>query len=129
MAALSNKDFKQGWIDSYYPYGQYTIQDDKLVLGGDDIKVNNQILTQQVINESTSGYDKSPTTGQTGGGKSGGEKKYKIRGDSIEDAFRKLEGKVMKYFKGGRGDTLVLNLESLDDKKKINFYKIYRKKM
>ena len=64
--------------------------------------------------------------GQTGGS---GKNKYKIRGDSIEDAFRKLEGKARKYFSGGKGDILVLNLESLDNKNKIIFYKIYRKKM
>ena len=86
--------------------------------------MNNEILTQQVIRDSTSGYDKSPSTGQTGGGCSG-KKKYKIKAESIEGAFRKLEGKV----KGGKGDILVLQLESLDDNKKINFYKIYRKKM
>lgn len=125
MVALSNKDFKQGWIDSYYPYGQYIVQDNKLILGGDDIKVNNEILTQQTIKESTSGYDTKPTTGQAGGGKKSQKKKYKIHGENIEDAFRKLERKV----KGGQGDILVLQLESLDDKKKINFIKIYRKKM
>lgn len=122
MAALTNKDVKQGWIDSYYPYGQYMVQDNKLILGGDEIKVNNEILTQQVIKESTSGYDKAPSTGQTGGG---WKKKYRIKAGNIQDAFHKLEGKV----KGGNGDILVLQLESLDDKNKINFYKIYRKKM
>jgi hypothetical protein len=122
MAALSNKDFKQGWVDSYYPYGQYAIQNNKLILGGDEINVNNDILTQQVIKESTSGYDKAPELGQVGGG---GKKNYKIKASNIEDAFKKLEGKV----KGGKGDILVLQLESLDDNNKINFYKIYRKKM
>ena len=122
MAALSNKDFKQGWIDSYYPYGQYAVQDNKLILGGDEIKVNNEILTQQVIKESTNGYNTAPASGQAGGG---GKKNYKIKADNIQDAFHKLEKKV----KGGKGDILVLQLESLDDKNKINFYKIYRKKM
>jgi hypothetical protein len=122
MAALTNKDVKQGWIDSYYPYGQYMVTDNKLILGGDEIKVNNEILTQQVIKESTSGYDKAPTSGQTGGGK----KKYKIKADNIEAAFSKLEKKVLK---GGKGDILVLQLESLDDKNKINFIKIYKKKI
>ena len=128
MAALSNKDVKQGWIDGFYPYGQYAVQDNKLILGGDEIKVNNEILTQQIINESTSGYSKSPitelTTGQTGG-RSGKKIKYKIHADSIDNAFQRLEAKI----KGGQGDILVLKLESLDDNKKINFYKIYRKKM
>jgi len=124
MAALTNKDFKQGWIDSYYPYGQYMIVNNNLVLGGDEIKVNNEILTQQVITQSTSGYSQ---TGQTGGKNK--NNKYKIQGDSIEDAFRKLERKAIKYFKGGKGDILVLNLESLDDKNNINFIKIYRKKI
>jgi hypothetical protein len=121
MTALTNKDFKQGWIDSYYPYGQYMIENNNLILGGDEIKVNNEILTQQVIKQSTSGYS------QTGGRKK--NKKYKIQGDSIEDAFRKLEEKARKYFKGGKGDILVLNLESLDDKNNINFIKIFRKKI
>jgi len=128
MAALNNKDFKQGWIDSYYPYGQYMVQDNNLILGGDEIKVNNEILTQQIINESTSGYDKSPTTGQTTsqtGGRKGKKNKYKIHADSIDNAFQRLEAKI----KGGQGDILVLKLESLDDNKKINFYKIYIKKM
>lgn len=123
MAAVTNKDVKQGWIDSYYPYGQYMVTNNKLILGGDEIKVNNEILTQQVIKESTSGYDKAPSSGQTGGNM---KKKYKIQADSIESAFTKLEKKVLK---GGKGDILVLQLESLDDKNKINFYKIYRKKM
>jgi len=125
MAALSNKDVKQGWIDSYYPYGQYVVQDNKLILGGDEIKVNNEILTQQVIKESTSGYDNAPASGQVGGG---AKKKYKIKADNIQDAFHKLEKKV-KGGKGGKGDILVLQLESLDEKNKINFIKIYRKKM
>jgi hypothetical protein len=123
MAALTNKDVKQGWIDSYYPYGQYMVTDNKLILGGDEIKVNNEILTQQVIKESTSGYDKAPSTVQTGGGK---KKKYKIKADNIDEAFRKLEKKVLK---GGKGDILVLKMESLDDKNKINFFKIYKKKI
>ena len=125
MAAVTNKDVKQGWIDSYYPYGQYMVTNNKLILGGDEIKVNNEILTQQVIKESTSGYDKAPSSGQTGGSR---EKKYKIQADSIESAFTKLEKKVLK---GGKGDILVLQLESLDDKNKnkINFYKIYKKKI
>jgi hypothetical protein len=123
MAALSNKDFKQGWIDGYYPYGEYMIQDNKLILSGDEIKVNNEILTQQVIKESTSGYDKSSSIQQTGGRNI--KKKYKIKADSIEAAFQKLEGKV----KEGKGDIMILQLESLDKKNKINFYKIYRKKI
>ena len=127
MAALTNKDFKQGWIDSYYPYGQYMIENNNLILGGDEIKVNNEILTQQVIKQSTSGYSQTGQTGQTGGRKK--NKKYKIQGDSVEDAFRKLEEKARKYFKGGKGDILVLNLESLDDKNNINFIKIFRKKI
>lgn len=122
MAAVTNKDVKQGWIDSYYPYGQYMVTDNKLILGGDEIKVNNEILTQQVIKESTSGYDKAPSSGQTGGSM---KKKYRIKADNIQDAFHKLEGKV----KGGKGDILVLQLESLDDKNKINFIKIYKKKI
>ena len=117
MAALSNKDVKQGWIDGFYPYGQYAVQDNKLILGGDEIKVNNERLTQQVIKESTSGYNTAPASGQAGGG---GKKNYKIKADNIQDAFHKLEKKV----KGGKGDILVLQLESLDDKNKINFYKI-----
>jgi hypothetical protein len=125
MAALSNKDVKQGWIDSYYPFGQYIVQDNRLILGGDEIKVNNEILTQQVIKESTSGYDNAPASGQVGGG---AKKKYKIKADNIQDAFHKLEKKV-KGGKGGKGDILVLQLESLDEKNKINFIKIYRKKM
>jgi hypothetical protein len=126
MTALSNKDFKQGWIDSYYPYGQYMIQDNKMILSGDEIKVNNEILTQQIIKDSTSGYDKSPAVDQIGGNshRSIGNK-YKIQADNIHKAFQKLEGKV----KGGRGDILVLQLESLDKKNKIIFYKIYRKKI
>jgi len=123
MAALTNKDVKQGWIDSYYPYGQYMVTDNKLILGGDEIKVNNEILTQQVIKESTSGYDKAPSNVQTGGGK---KKKYKIKADNIDEAFRKLENKVLK---GGKGDIMVLQMESLDDKNKIIFFKIYKKKI
>ena len=65
--ATTNKDFKQGWVDSYYPYGQYMVQENRLILGGDEIKVNNEILTQQVIRDSTSGYDKSSSIQQTGG--------------------------------------------------------------
>jgi len=122
MAALSNKDFKQGWIDSYYPYGEYTVQNNQLILGGDEIKVNREILTEQVIKESTSGYDKNSNIQQTGGSK---VKKYKIKADNIEGAFKKLEGKI----KEGNGDILILKLESLDDKNKLNFYKIYRKKI
>lgn len=122
MAALSNKDFKQGWIDSYYPYGEYTVQNNQLILGGDEIKVNREILTEKVIQESTSGYDKNSNIQQTGGSK---VKKYKIKADNIEGAFKKLEGKI----KERNGDILILKLESLDDKNKLNFYKIYRKKM
>ena len=122
MAALSNKDFKQGWIDSYYPYGEYIVQNNQLILGGDEIKVNREILTEKVIQESTSGYDKNTTIQQTGGSK---VKKYKIKADNIKGAFKKLEGKI----KEGNGDILILKLESLDDKNKLNFYKIYRKKI
>jgi hypothetical protein len=126
MTALSNKDFKQGWIDSYYPYGQYMIQDNKMILSGDEIKVNNEILTQQIIKDSASGYEKSPALDQIGGaGSRNVRKKYKIKADSIKMAFQKLAGKV----KGGRGDILILQLESLDKKNKIIFYKIYRKKI
>ena len=125
MAALSNKDVKQGWIDSYYPFGQYIVQDNRLILGGDEIKVNNEILTQQVIKESTSGYNNATASGQVGGG---AKKKYKIKAGNIQEAFHKLERKV-KGGKGGKGDILVLQLESLDEKNKINFIKIYRKKM
>jgi hypothetical protein len=118
MAALSNADFKQGWISSYYPYSDYIIVDNNLVLGGDIIKVNNEILTKDIIKESNSGFSE-----QTGGRSK--VKKYKIKSESVEGAFRKLEEKV----KGREGDILVLQLKSLDDKNKINFYKIYRKKM
>ena len=121
MVALSNKDIKQGWIDSYYPYGEYMVQNNKMILSGDELKVNNEILTQQIIQDSTIGYEKSSELGQIGGGK----KKHKIRANSIQEAFKKLEGKIRKI----QGDILVLQLESLDDKNKINFYKIYRKKM
>jgi hypothetical protein len=122
MAALSNKDYKQGWLSGYYPYNYYTIVDNNLVLGGDVIKVNNEILTKDIIKESNSGFDSKSTPEQTGG--RGKVKKYKIKSDSVEGAFKKLEGKVR-----GEGDILVLQLKSLDDKNKVNFYKIYRKKM
>lgn len=126
MAALSNKDFKEGWIDGYYPYGQYMIDDSKLILGGDEIKVNNEILTQQVIKESTSGYDKAPKQ-QTGGKKlqKKYKKKYKINADCIDSAFKKLEQKI----KHVKGDILILKLESLDNNKNKNFIKIYIKKI
>jgi hypothetical protein len=123
MTALSNKDFKEGWIDGYYPYGQYMIDDSKLILGGDEVKVNNEILTQQVIKDSTSGYDKAPSKQQSGGKKL--QKKYKITSDNIDSAFKKLEQKI-KYTKS---DILILKLESLDNNKNINFYKIYIKKI
>jgi hypothetical protein len=122
MAALSNKDYKQGWISGYYPYSEYMIVDNNLVLGGDVIKVNNDILTKDIIQESNSGFNSSSTNIQTGGRDK--VKKYKINSDSVEGAFKKLEGKVR-----GKGDILVLQLKSLDDKNKINFYKIYRKKI
>ena len=121
MAALSNKDFKQGWIDNYFPYTEYTIQDNNLVLGGNVIKVDNKILTEQVIRESTSGFNTPSTIQQTGGNR---KKEYKIRANNIKEAFQKLESKV-----NGKGDILILKLESLDDKNKKNFYKIYRKKI
>ena len=129
--ALSNKDFQQNWISSYYPYGKYMVTNNKLILGGDEIKVNNEILTEQVIKNSTSGFDSKQSTVQAGGknknkNKNINIKNYKIKADSIESAFQKLENKVLK---GGKGDILVLQLESLDDKNKINFYKIYRKKI
>jgi hypothetical protein len=123
--ALTNKDYKQNWINSYYPYGKYMIVNNKMILGGDEIKVNNEILTEQVIKNSTSGFDSKPSTVQAGG-KNKNIKNYKIKADSVESAFQKLEKKVLK---GGKGDILVLQLESLDDKNKINFYKIYRKKI
>jgi len=123
MAALSNKDYKQGWMSGYYPYSEYTIVDNNIELGGDIIKVNNEILTKDIIIESNSGFNNSSTTEQTGG--RGKVKKYKIKSDSVEDAFRKLEEKV----KVNGGNILILQLKSLDDKNKINFYKIYRKKM
>jgi hypothetical protein len=122
MTALSNKDFKEGWIDGYYPYGQYMIEDNKLILGGDEIKVNNEILTQQIIKESTSGYDKAPK--QQGGGKKL-QKKYKINADCIDSAFEKLEQKVKQV----KGDILILKLDSLDNNKNKNFIKIYIKKI
>lgn len=123
MAALSNKDFMKGWIDGYYPYSEYKIVSNDLILSGDKIKVNNDILTKDVIKQSTSGYTNSSTTSQSGGNNK--VKKYKIKADSVDKAFEKLEGKI----KSGGGDILVLQLQSLDDKRKINFYKIYRKKM
>lgn len=123
MAALSNKDFKQGWIDNYFPYTEYTIQDNNLVLGGNVIKVDNKILTEQVIRESNSGFD-TPSTIQQIGGNRNRKKEYKFRANNIKEAFQKLESKVK-----GKGDILVLKLESLDDKNKKNFYKIYRKKI
>jgi hypothetical protein len=101
------------------------IVNNKMILGGDEIKVNNEILTEQVIKNSTSGFDSKPSTVQAGG-KNKNIKNYKIKADSVESAFQKLEKKVLK---GGKGDILVLQLESLDDKNKINFYKIYRKKI
>ena len=122
MAALSNKDFMKGWIDGYYPYSEYMIEGNNLILSGDKIKVNNEILTKDVIEKSTSGYNNS-TTSQSGGNNK--VKKYKIKADDVDGAFEKLKGKI----KGGKGDILVLKLQSLDDKRKINFYKIYRKKM
>ena len=123
MAALSNKDFMRGWIDGYYPYSEYMIEGNNLILSGDKIKVNNDILTKDIIKQSTSGYNNSSTTSQSGGNNK--VKKYKIKADDVDVAFEKLERKI----KGGKGDILVLNLQSLDDKRKINFYKIYRKKM
>jgi hypothetical protein len=122
MAALSNKDYKQGWIDNYYPYGEYTVQNNQVILGGEEIKVNREILTEQLIKESTSGYDKNSNIQQSGGGK---VKKYKISADNIEGAFEKLQDKI----KNKKGDFLILKLESLDNKKKINYYKIFRKKI
>jgi hypothetical protein len=121
MAALSNKDYKIGWIDSYYPYGQYMIEDNKLILEGDVIKVNNEILTEQIIKESTSGYN-NPTNNIQNGGKF--DKKYKINADNIDCAFKKLEGKI----KDRKADILILKLESLDNRK-INFIRIYIKKI
>ena len=100
MAALSNKDFKQGWIDNYFPYTEYTIQDNNLVLGGNVIKVNNEILTEQIIKESISGYN-NPTNNIQNGGKF--DKKYKINADNINCAFKKLEGKI----KDRRADILL----------------------
>ena len=123
MAALSNKDYKQGWMSNYYPFSNYQIINNELVLGGNIIKINNEILTKDFIQKSNSGFSSSATTNQTGGQNK--EKKYKIKADGINEAFEKLERNI----KGGKGDILVLKLESLDSKNKKNFYKIYRKKI
>ena len=122
MTATSNKDFKMGWMDQYYPYNQYTVIDGNINLGGEDIKVDNEILTRQVIKESTSGFDSPSSINQTGGGR---KKKYKIKANNIDDAFHKLEAKV----NGGKGNIVVLQIESLDNKNNLNFIKIYRKKI
>lgn len=118
--ALSNKDFKEGWIDGYYPYTQYSVINNKVIFSGNEIRINKDILTTEIINETSSGYNKNSSITQTGGGNS---KIYKIKADNSENAFKKLERKV----KGGKGDLMILKLESLENK--INFYKIYRKKI
>ena len=122
MAALSNSGYSQGWMSGYYPYSNYMIVNNELVLGGNIIKINNEILTKDIIQKSNSGFSSSATTNQTGGQSK--VKKYKIKADGIDEAFEKLERNI----KGGKGDILVLQLESLDGKNKKNFYKIYRKK-
>lgn len=122
MAALSNKDFKEGWIDGYYPYTQYSVIDNKVILSGNERYINKETLTQEIIKDSQSGYNNNSKVEQTGGNI---KKKYKIKADNYESAFKKLEGKI----KGGNGDFIILKLESLDNKNKINFYKIYRKKI
>ena len=131
MAATNNKEFKRGWIDSYYPYGQYIISGDKIVLGGDEMKVNNTILTQQVINDSTSGYSQSSQQAG-GGGRVAPTLQFRIKSNSIQNALKQFENKVKKYFKENnfkKSELLVLDLESLDPKNKLIITKIYRKKI
>ena len=80
------------------------------------------MIVKDIIQKSNSGFSSSAPTNQTGGQNK--VKKYKIKADGIDEAFEKLERNI----KGGKGDILVLQLESLDSKDKKNFYKIYRKK-
>ena len=96
MAALSNSGYSQGWMSSYYPYSNYMIVNNELVLGGNIIKINNEILTKDIIQKSNSGFSSSATTNQTGGQSK--VKKYKIKADGIDEAFEKLERNI----KGGK---------------------------
>lgn len=125
--AKNNTEFKISWLDAFYPYSEYEITGNQLVMAGDDNKVNASILTQTVVAESNSGYDKK----QEGGSK----KNFRISSKNKKEGFRELEKKVDEYFrnggklgkkKNGKDEILVLSLEGLEKGKK--FIKIYRKK-
>ena len=123
MTAVNNGQYKQGWITGYYPYGQYAIVGDRMVFSGDEIEVENSILTRKVVENSNSGFDNK---GQIGGRRI---KQFRLKSKSISGALRELEGKVDEWVRGGGsfgGGLLMLSVDSLGDKK--SFVKIYGKK-
>ena len=124
--AQNNLEYKVGWLSGYYPYAQYSVNGNNLVLGGDDNTVEQSILIRDVVKNSNSGYSQ-------GGG--GNLQTFRIREENVNRAFRDLEKKVDDYFKNGNAlekkkngkeKMLMLSLRSLDGNKQ--FIKIYRKK-
>lgn len=134
--ALTNKDFKQTWLKNYYPYSSYAIQNNNLVLGGNEIRVDQVVLTQEVMRKSNEGYNANQGPSQAGGNNMRELKNFRVSGDTVNEAFKKLEKKANKYFRknnleggnspNGKEKMYALTLKSLDGEKL--FIKIYRKK-
>lgn len=139
MVVIDNTSYKMGWINSYYPYTNYRNDiNNNIILGGNDTKINNNILTKQIILNSKSGFSNASLFG--GNRKSHSSLKPKltptiqfiIKSNSVENALEQFEDKVRKSFKKnnfGKSELLVLDLESLDPKNKLVITKIYRKKI
>lgn len=125
--AVNNSEYKLSWLDSYYPYSEYEIKGNQLVMAGDNNKVNDLILTRELIGQSNSGYDKKQSGGSF--------KNFNLKTQNKKKGFRELEEKVDLFFKKGgklgkkkKGmeEILVLSLEGLEEGKK--YIKIYKKK-
>lgn len=112
--ATRNDEAKINWVKTFYPYSQYKISSDKLILAGANTDVDPTLLMRKVVNETIQ------PTGQVGGSTKE-IKKFRINANSVKLGFEKLEKKVDEYFRKNNLDNnnknFILSLKSLDGKK------------
>ncbi len=105
----------RGWLDDFYDYSGYIIQNNSIKFIKTDLETNQYEATAKAI-ESGYGYEK-----QSGGS----IKKYKLLSKNQADAFKQLQLQIENEKSFHKNKLYLVSVSDLDNKHKL--YRVYKK--
>jgi len=105
----------QGWLDDYYDYSGFIIQNNSVKFTKTDSKTTQYQATAKAINDYGYGTEQS----------GGSVKKYKLTSQNHADAFKQLQSRIENGKSFHKNKLYLVSVSDLDRNNKL--YRVYKK--